>query len=67
MSQCEWSDQSNMATRLLQLNKALVNTYEYMQKIAVGMEQVAWDQRNNDGEFMKDFKDVEYKLRAVSI
>lgn len=44
-----------------------MNTYEYMQKIAVGMEQVAWDQRNNGDEFMKDFRDVEYKLRAVSI
>lgn len=49
----------------LELNEALRDTYEYLQKMAVGLEQVAWDQKEQNGEFMKHFKDVEYKLRAV--
>lgn len=49
----------------LELNEALRDTYEYLQKMAVGLEQVAWDQKEQNGDFMKDFKDVEYKLRSV--
>lgn len=53
--------------RLLQLNEALRDTYEYLQKMAVGLEQVAWDQREKSGDFIDNFKQVEYKLRAVSV
>lgn len=49
----------------VELNEALQNTYEYLQKMAVGLEQVAWDQKEQSGDFMENFKDVEYKLRAV--
>jgi len=51
---------------LLQLDKALKDTYKYLQKFAVGMEQVVWDQIDNNGAFKNEFADIEFKLRAVS-
>jgi hypothetical protein len=50
----------------LQLDTALKDTYRYLQKFAVAMEQVVWDQDDNNGAFRKEFSDIEYKLRAVS-
>lgn len=55
------SDQS-----LSQLDTALVDVYEYMQKYAVGLEQIVWDQEDLQLEFRNKFKDTEYKLRTVS-
>jgi hypothetical protein len=50
----------------LQLDTALKDTYKYLQKFAVGMEQVVWDQTDNNGAFKNEFADIEFKLRAVS-
>ncbi|XP_015437920.1 PREDICTED: uncharacterized protein LOC107193053 [Dufourea novaeangliae] len=49
----------------LELDTALIDAYEYMQKYAVGLEQIVWDQEDLQLEFRKQFKDTEYKLRTV--
>lgn len=49
----------------LELDTALIDAYEYMQKYAVGLEQIVWDQEDFQLEFHKQFKDTEYKLRTV--
>ncbi|XP_034946628.1 uncharacterized protein [Chelonus insularis] len=49
----------------LELDTALLNAYEFMQKYAVGLEQIVWDQEDHRLEFLKQFKDTEYKLRTV--
>ncbi|XP_024947461.1 uncharacterized protein LOC107274437 isoform X2 [Cephus cinctus] len=49
----------------LQLDTALLNAYEYMQKYAVGLEQIVWDQEDHHLEFLKQFTDTEFKLRTV--
>lgn len=50
-----------------QLDKALLDAYEYMQKYAVGLEQIVWDQEEHHLEFHKQFQDTEYELRTVSL
>ncbi|XP_061943118.1 uncharacterized protein LOC107992404 isoform X2 [Apis cerana] len=47
------------------LDTALIDAYEYMQKYAVGLEQIVWDQEDLQLEFRKQFKETEYKLRTV--
>ena len=37
-----------------------------MQKYAVGLEQIVWDQEDLQLEFRDQFKDTEYRLRTVS-
>lgn len=49
----------------LELDAALIDAYEYMQKYAVGLEQIVWDQEDLQLEFRNQFKDTEYKLRTV--
>ncbi|XP_078047666.1 uncharacterized protein LOC144475543 [Augochlora pura] len=49
----------------LELDTALIDAYEYMQKYAVGLEQIVWDQEDLQLEFRKQFKDTEFKLRTV--
>ncbi|XP_067209427.1 uncharacterized protein [Linepithema humile] len=49
----------------LELDKALLDAYEYMQKYAVGLEQIVWDQEEHHLEFHKQFQDTEYELRTV--
>ncbi|XP_046749811.1 uncharacterized protein LOC124413333 isoform X2 [Diprion similis] len=49
----------------LELDKALLDAYEFMQTYAVGLEQIVWDQKDNNSEFQKLFADTEYKLRTV--
>ncbi|XP_017877696.1 uncharacterized protein LOC108623612 [Ceratina calcarata] len=49
----------------LELDTALINAYEYMQKYAVGLEQIVWDQEEFQLEFRRQFKDTENKLRTV--
>ncbi|KOC70503.1 hypothetical protein WH47_00648 [Habropoda laboriosa] len=49
----------------LELDTALIDAYEYMQKYAVGLEQIVWDQEDLQLKFRKQFKDTEYKLRTV--
>lgn len=51
---------------LTQLDTALLDAYEYMQRYAVGLEQITWDQGDYDGDFRKQFKDTENTLRSVS-
>jgi hypothetical protein len=48
----------------LELDTALKDTYKYLQKFAVGMEQVVWDHIDNNGAFKNEFADIELKLRA---
>lgn len=38
-----------------------------LQNLAVGLEQVAWDQERERLPFAKYFKETKFKLRAVSI
>ncbi|XP_008552705.1 uncharacterized protein LOC103574919 isoform X2 [Microplitis demolitor] len=49
----------------LEIDDALLNTYEYMQKFAVGLEQIAFDQKNNQLAFQTQFEETEHKLRSV--
>ncbi|XP_047350817.1 uncharacterized protein LOC124949577 isoform X2 [Vespa velutina] len=49
----------------LELDRSLLDAYEYMQKYAVGLEQIVWDQEDNGLEFRDQFKDTEFKLRTV--
>ncbi|CAK9830578.1 hypothetical protein ANTRET_LOCUS7727 [Anthophora retusa] len=49
----------------LELDTALIDAYEYMQKYAVGLEQIVWDQEDLQLQFRKQFKDTENKLRTV--
>lgn len=48
-----------------QLKDVLLNTYEYLQKVAVGMEQVVWDLGDQNSPFHHDFKEAEDYLRLV--
>ncbi|XP_043267715.1 uncharacterized protein [Venturia canescens] len=47
------------------LDTALLDAYEYMQRYAVGLEQIVWDQEDHRLEFRKQFKDTEFNLRTV--
>lgn len=49
----------------MQLDQTLLNTYKYLQQIAVGLEQVVWDQKDHNGEFEHRFAEVEQHLRSV--
>lgn len=49
----------------LQLDTALIDAYEYMQKYAVGLEQIVWDQEDLQLEFHDQFMHTEYKLLSV--
>ncbi|XP_011158053.1 uncharacterized protein LOC105194690 [Solenopsis invicta] len=49
----------------LDINKALVDAYEYMQKYAVGLEQVVLDQKDYQPKYHQKFTEAEWKLRAV--
>ncbi|XP_069677792.1 uncharacterized protein [Periplaneta americana] len=49
----------------LELDSTLKDTYEYLQKFAVGLEQVVWDQKDENGAFKEQFADIEFKLRAT--
>ncbi|CAH0385531.1 unnamed protein product [Bemisia tabaci] len=49
----------------LELDSALQNTYVYLQKVAVGLEQVVWDQHDSNSIFKNEFQTAEYELRAV--
>lgn len=47
------------------LDTILLNIYEYMQKFAVGLEQIVWDQEYYNGRFQEEFKQTELNLGAV--
>ncbi|EZA52733.1 hypothetical protein X777_07114 [Ooceraea biroi] len=49
----------------LTLDEALLNAYEYLQKFAVGLEQIVWDQEDHQLKYRNEFKETEYKLRTV--
>lgn len=38
-----------------------------MQKFAVGLEQIVWDQEYYNGRFQEEFKQTELNLGAVSL
>ena len=50
-----------------QVDDTLRNLYSYLQRLAVGLEQVVLDQTLYDGHFMEEFHDAEFKLKAVSM
>ena len=50
---------------LFQLETTLKNIYGYLQRLAVGLEQVVLDQNVYDGRFMEEFNEAEFKLKAV--
>ena len=50
-----------------QLDTALLRIYNYLQRFAVGLEEVVLDQALFDGEFIQEFNEAEYKLKAVSL
>ncbi|XP_011878734.1 PREDICTED: uncharacterized protein LOC105568007 [Vollenhovia emeryi] len=49
----------------LEINTSLVDAYEYMQKYAVGLEQVVLDQKDYQPKYHQKFTEAEWKLRAV--
>jgi len=49
----------------LKLDTALARMYNYLQRFAVGLEEVVIDQALFDGEFIQEFNEAEYKLKAV--
>lgn len=51
----------------IQLDTALLDAYEFMQRFAVGLEQIVWDQEDHRLEFRKQFKDTEFNLRTVRL
>ena len=51
---------------LFQIESTLVNMYSYLQKLAVGLEQVALDQIIFDGRYDEEFNLAEYRLKGVS-
>ncbi|KAG5895001.1 hypothetical protein JTB14_002426 [Gonioctena quinquepunctata] len=48
-----------------QIKKTLLEAYENLQKVAVGVEQVVWDQQDRPGLFPDGFKELEDYLIAV--
>ena len=48
-----------------QLDTALKRMYNYLQRFAVGLEVMVEDQAMYDGEFIMEFNEAEYKLKAV--
>ena len=50
-----------------QLDTTLQKIYNYLQRFAVGLEEIVLDQALFDGEFIQEFNEAEYKLKAVSI
>ena len=51
---------------MFQIESTLVNMYTYLQKLAVGLEQVALDQIIFDGRYDEEFNLAEYRLKGVS-
>lgn len=49
----------------LKIEKAIKDIHRYLQKMAVGLEQIVLDQTLYDGQFMEEFNEAEYKLKAV--
>ncbi|XP_074108860.1 uncharacterized protein LOC141533733 isoform X2 [Cotesia typhae] len=49
----------------LEIDSALLNAYEYMQKYAVGLEQITYDQKEEQLNFQKEFVETEHNLRSV--
>ncbi|KAJ3665303.1 hypothetical protein Zmor_000804 [Zophobas morio] len=49
----------------LEFKQTLLKVYVYLQKIAVGMEQVVWDEEDRNGEFKSSFAATEDFLHNV--
>ncbi|CAH1983107.1 unnamed protein product [Acanthoscelides obtectus] len=49
----------------LVLDDTLLNVYRYLQTIAVGLEQMTWDQEDRNGDFINEFRVMEQQLRSV--
>ena len=55
-----------MTSFSFQLDSALKKMYNYLQRFAVGLEVMVEDQAMYDGEFIMEFNEAEYKLKAVN-
>ena len=49
------------------MDTALAKMYNYLQRFAVGLEVMVEDQAVYDGDFIMEFNEAEYKLKAVSL
>ncbi len=54
------------SSSFFQVEESLRNVYRYLQRLAVGLEQVVLDQILYDGRFVEEFNEAEFKLKAVS-
>ena len=50
----------------LQFEETLINMYKYLQMLAVGLEQVVFDQAAYNGMYLEEFNETEFRLKAVS-
>ncbi len=51
---------------MFQVENMLKATFNSLQRLAVGLEQIVLDQNLYDGKFLDDFNEAEFKLKAVS-
>ena len=58
--------EDSLKTFPFQLDTALKRMYNYLQRFAVGLEVMVEDQAMYDGDFIMEFNEAEYKLKAVS-
>ena len=54
------------SSSFFQVEESLRSVYRYLQRLAVGLEQVVLDQILYDGRFVEEFNEAEFKLKAVS-
>ncbi|KAJ8940508.1 hypothetical protein NQ314_010704 [Rhamnusium bicolor] len=49
----------------MSVDDTLLKVYEFLQRVAVGLEQIVWDQEDKQGQFTKEFSEAEQHLRNV--
>ena len=67
MSFSKLENQETLMCFYFQIETTLQNMYSYLQKLAVGLEQVALDQMIYEGLYDEEFNLAEYRLKGVSI
>ena len=66
LNEYQWNLKQPLNMFPLQLDSALKRMYNYLQRFAVGLEVMVEDQAMYDGDFIMEFNEAEYKLKAVS-
>ena len=66
LNEYQWNPKQPLNMFPLQLDSALKRMYNYLQRFAVGLEVMVEDQAMYDGDFIMEFNEAEYKLKAVS-